>query len=125
MSKYTATRLTPMLESHDMSATLTFYTEILNFTCKVKFDDLSWLALTKDDIEIMFCSPNEHRNLPKSIMSGSLYIYTDEVATLWESLKDVCQICYPLEDFEHGMREFAIYDNNGYLLQFGQEINLN
>ena len=26
------------------------------------------------------------------------------------------------EDFEHGMREFAIYDNNGYMLQFGQEI---
>ena len=22
-----------------------------------------------------------------------------------------------------GMREFAIYDNNGYLLQFGQEID--
>ncbi|MFN5228579.1 MAG: hypothetical protein ACK5Q3_18600 [Planctomycetota bacterium] len=27
-----------------------------------------------------------------------------------------------LEDFDYGMREFAIYDNNGYLLQFGQSL---
>jgi len=36
-------------------------------------------------------------------------------------LKDKVRVCYPLENFEYGMREFAIYDNNGYLLQFGQE----
>ncbi|MDQ0964602.1 putative glyoxalase superfamily protein PhnB [Flavobacterium sp. W4I14] len=120
MSTYIATKLTPMLESHDMQATLKFYTEALNFTCDVKLDDLSWLTLRKDEIEIMFCSPNKHRNIPKSIMSGSLYINTNEVTTHSESVKDQCEICYPLEDFDCGMREFAIYDNNGYLLQFGQ-----
>ncbi|SDH63817.1 Uncharacterized conserved protein PhnB, glyoxalase superfamily [Pedobacter terrae] len=122
MATYTATKLTPMLESHDMQETLKFYTEILNFTCASKFDNLSWLTLRKDEIEIMFCSPNEHRNIPKSIMSGSLYIKTNAVTALWESLKDHCKICYPLEDFDYGMREFAIYDNNGYLLQFGQNL---
>ncbi|QDW28242.1 bleomycin resistance family protein [Pedobacter sp. KBS0701] len=111
-----------MLESHDMQATLKFYTEVLNFTCDVKLNDLSWLSLRKDEIEIMFCSPNEHRNIPKPIMSGSLYIKTNEVTALWESLKDHGKICYPLEDFDYGMREFAIYDNNGYLLQFGQNL---
>ncbi|CAH0312365.1 hypothetical protein SRABI27_05114 [Pedobacter sp. Bi27] len=30
-------------------------------------------------------------------MSGSLYINTNEVTTLWKSLKDQCEICYPLE----------------------------
>lgn len=122
MSTYTAIKLTPMLESHDMQATLTFYTKVLNFSCDVQFDDLSWLTLSKDGIEIMFSTPNPHRNIPKPIMSGSLYIKTNEVAALWESLKDQCEICYPLEDFDYGMREFAIYDNNGYLLQFGQEL---
>ena len=24
-----------------------------------------------------------------------------------------------MEEFHYGMREFAIYDNNGYMLQFG------
>ncbi|ARS40854.1 hypothetical protein CA265_14775 [Sphingobacteriaceae bacterium GW460-11-11-14-LB5] len=122
MATYTATKLTPMLESHDMPATLKFYTEILNFSCAAKFDDLSWLSLQKDGIEIMFCIPNVHHNIPKPIMSGSLYIKTNEVESLWESLKDTCEVCYPLEDFEFGMREFAIYDNNGYLLQFGRDL---
>jgi len=122
MPKYSATKLTPMLESHDMPATLKFYTEVLGFTCATKFDDLSWFSLIKDEIEIMFSMPNAHRNIPKPIMSGSLYIKTNEVETLWENLKDQCEICYPIEDFEFGMREFAIYDNNGYLLQFGREL---
>ncbi|WP_412465733.1 VOC family protein [Pedobacter sp. KLB.chiD] len=119
---YTATKLTPILESHDMQATFNFYTEILNFTCAAKLDDLSWFSLQKDDIEIMFSIPNTHRNTPKPVMSGSLYIKTNEITTLWENLKNKCEICYPLENFEYGMREFAIFDNNGYLLQFGQEL---
>ncbi len=36
-------------------------------------------------------------------------------------LKDKAAIVYPLEDFDYGMREFAIRDNNGYILQVGQE----
>ena len=38
-------------------------------------------------------------------------------------VKDAVRVCYPIEDFDYGMREFAIFDNNGYLLQFGQEID--
>ena len=37
-------------------------------------------------------------------------------------VKDHAQVCYPIEDFHYGMREFAIFDNNGYLLQFGQPV---
>ena len=44
------------------------------------------------------------------------------VDLFWERIKDNVKICYPIENFEYGMREFGIYDNNGYLLQFGEEI---
>ena len=37
-------------------------------------------------------------------------------------MKDHTEIVYPLEDFDYGMREFAIRDSNGYCLQFGKEI---
>lgn len=37
-------------------------------------------------------------------------------------LKDKAKVCYDIEDFCYGMREFAIYDNNDNLQQFGQEI---
>jgi hypothetical protein len=32
------------------------------------------------------------------------------------------KFAYPLETFEYGLREFAIYDNNGYMLQFGTPV---
>jgi uncharacterized glyoxalase superfamily protein PhnB len=44
------------------------------------------------------------------------------VDALWAQLRDKADVVYPLESFEYGMREFAIRDINGYLLQFGQEI---
>jgi len=40
----------------------------------------------------------------------------------WERLKNKANVSYPIEDFDHGMREFAVYDNNGYLLQFGHSL---
>lgn len=46
----------------------------------------------------------------------------DDVEDAWQRLKDAAHVCYPIDDFDWGMREFGIYDNNGYLLQFGQEI---
>ena len=45
-----------------------------------------------------------------------------EVDELWEQLKDTVEIFYPIDNFEHNMREFAIKDNNGYVLQFGREL---
>jgi hypothetical protein len=53
---------------------------------------------------------------------GSLYFRVREVDGLWLQLKDRARICYPIETFEYGMREFAIYDNNGYLFQFGEAV---
>jgi uncharacterized glyoxalase superfamily protein PhnB len=46
----------------------------------------------------------------------------DDVDGLWQQLKHKTTIVYPLENFFYGLREFAIRDNNGYLLQFGSEI---
>ena len=39
-----------------------------------------------------------------------------------KKLKDKCKVCYPIETFDYGMREFGVYDINGYLLQFGQPV---
>ncbi|HKE84470.1 MAG TPA: hypothetical protein VKB50_11970 [Vicinamibacterales bacterium] len=41
---------------------------------------------------------------------------------LWMALKDIVTVCSPLEAFHYGKREFAIYDNNGYELQFGSPV---
>ena len=114
--------LRPMIWSRELQHTIDFYTQVLGFTCVEYNDDWGWAVLKSDDIEIMVATPNEHTPFDKPMFTGSLYIITDNVDYWWEQLKDKVKLCYDIEDFEYNMREFAFYDNNGYLIQYGQEI---
>ena len=78
---------------------------------------IGWNAL---NVTIMFALPNEHEPFDAPAFTGSFYINPDDVDAMWERVKDKARICYPIDNFDYGMREFAIYDNNGYLLQFGE-----
>jgi uncharacterized glyoxalase superfamily protein PhnB len=46
----------------------------------------------------------------------------DNIDELWYSIKDKAEVCSEIETFEWGMREFAIFDNNGYSFQFAQDM---
>lgn len=118
-----AVRLTPMLWTEQLNETIDFYTQILEFTCGEKNDDWGWAALHNGDVEIMLAKPNEHTPYDKIGFTGSFYFNVENVDSLWQELKNKSKIEYPLEEFEWGMREFAIRDNNGYILQFGQNLN--
>ncbi|MBU6238028.1 MAG: VOC family protein [Planctomycetes bacterium] len=111
-----------MLRTWDIPATISFYTDVLGFTCKTYDEEWGWAHLNRDGIAIMISGPNEHEGDTAPGFTGSLYITCDDVDDLWTSLKDRVRVCYPIEDFDYGMREFGIYDNNGYLLQFGKPL---
>ena len=56
---------------------------------------------------------------------GSTAPFVGLFGTVWGVYHalDRVRICYPIETFDYGMREFAIYDdNNGYVLQFGRPL---
>jgi len=114
--------LRPMCSTEDLRGTVDFYVDKLGFTCDAMSEDLGWASLSLDGAGMMFSRPNEHTAYDKIGFTGSFYFNTDDVDELWERLKDKATVCYGIEDFHYGMREFAVYDNNGYLLQFGQEI---
>lgn len=114
--------LRPILRTTKIPETISFYSEVLGFTVDNYDEEWAWASLSKDGIEIMLAFPNEHEPFDKPTFTGSFYFNTDNVDEWWEQLKDKTKICYELETFDYGMREFAIYDNNGYLLQFGQEV---
>lgn len=115
------TRLTPCLYTNQFAATIEFYTQTLGFTCLTE-EATFWACLQKDEVQLFVSLPNEHIGFEKAVFTGSFYFNTSNVDEIWEQLKDQAKVCYPLEDFDYGMREFAIYDNNGYLLQFGQDL---
>jgi uncharacterized glyoxalase superfamily protein PhnB len=113
------TSLHPMLRTKDLKATIEFYTQRLGFVCEGFSAEDGWASLRRDAVEIMVATPNLHVPFDVPAFTGSLYFNVKDVATLWAQLKDVVEIAYPLETFHYGMSEFAIYDNNGYMLQFG------
>lgn len=116
------TFLRPLMWTEDLDATIAFYVDILGFICNERNDDWGWASLSCDDVWIMLALPNKHAPYDKIGFTGSFYFTTDDVENLWTKLKDRAKVCYGIEAFPWGMREFAIYDNNGYMLQFGQEI---
>ena len=111
-----------MLWTEDLKATVDFYTCVLGFSAGEVNEEWGWGNLVIDDVSVMIAKPNEHTPYEKIGFTGSFYFTTDDVDALGEKLKDKAQVCYGIENFFYGMREFAEYDNNGYLLQFGQEI---
>lgn len=115
--------LRPMMWTEQLEETIAFYTEILGFTLGEKNDDWGWAAMHRDNVEIMIAKPNAHITFEVPLFTGSFYYNIDNVEKFWESIKEKVKVVYPIENFPWGMREFSIYDNNGYILQFGQDMD--
>lgn len=114
--------IVPMIWTKELHETVDFYCDILGFTCDKYSEDWGWAAVHKDDCEIMIAKPNEHTPFERPYFSGTFYIKTDDVDVLWNQIKDKVKIAYDIEDFDWDMREFAIFDNNSYMIQFGQDL---
>lgn len=117
--------LSPILWTKDLQETIAFYETVLGFKSRSNFPNFA--ALCRDNAEIMFViptgEPNDHDFFPKPHLTGSIYIFTRDVDELWESVKDKATIKSPVCDREYLMRDFAITDNNGYEIVFGEDIS--
>lgn len=113
--------LTPMLEVQDMEETISFYEQKLGFKCVGKQGN-EWARLEKDNVAIILTKRYSQLEQSKPTLTGSIYIETDQVDELWIRLKSEVKISYPIETFDYGMREFAFFDCNGYLIQLGQGV---
>jgi hypothetical protein len=114
--------IAPMLYTRQVRESVDFYINNLGFTCTGYDEGWGWATVSRDDIEIMLALPVDNTSFTVPKFTGSFYIRTDKVDILWSELKERAVICYPIEDFNHGMREFGVFDFNGYLLQFGMPI---
>ena len=121
-----------MVESVDETAE--FYCRALGFsilTSVPKNDGkLQFAILTKDSLSVMI---QDRENLigeypvlstPKVKPSVTLYITIDNFAELYEELKCKCDIICDVHTTFYGVNEFAIKDNNGYVLTFAENKQL-
>lgn len=114
--------ISPTLYTRELRATIAFYVDALGFELEGHDEHEGWAAVKHGDVRMMFSLPNAHVPFEKPTFTGSIYLSTDSVDAIWRKVKDKSVVVYPVEDFDYGMREFCILDNNGYMIQFGQEI---
>lgn len=120
--------LTSSIASNNMNATIAFYCDNLGFRLRSVYPDEEsfWAMLEHDEgIRLMVTERNAHSRHEQTVFTGSLYFACKNIQKLWEKLQNIAEICYPLETFEYGMSEFGIFDNNGYLLRFGEPVDEN
>jgi uncharacterized glyoxalase superfamily protein PhnB len=126
------TNLRPILWTKNLQETIDFYVTALGFTCRYQIERFA--ALTKDNIEIMIVVPIDEPEDCKDLenkgdffsspnFTGSIYIDVENADEYWEQLKDKVKVKSPIENAEWHVRGFSIFDNNGYELVFGQDIN--
>lgn len=112
--------LTPILRTPDMKRSVAFYSDVLAFRCTQRGDLHS--TVQRGVAQIMLAVPNDHEPWAGPKFTGSIYLSVDDVDAEWGRLKDRVRILYPIENFDYGMREFGILDDNGYHLAFGHAV---
>ena len=140
-------RLTPILITDDMDATIAFYRDVLGFrvTAQIPDENPTWCFLLRDGAAIMFTTPQEHdhdhdedgghshehdedgghdHDHEHSGAEGlwTMYVYSEGVESLWDEFKDDPKVAYTLYDTHYGMREFGIRDRDGNMLSFGRDV---
>ena len=122
--------LSPVLFTKDLAQTILFYETILGFKAQSEFPN--FVSLTRDEVNIMFVLPTQGSEelkdpgdreefFSKPQLTGNIFIFTDQVDQVWNSVKDKVTIKSPIANRQYLMRDFSILDNNGYELVFGED----
>jgi len=119
--------MAPQFLVQDLDAACAFYRDQLGFVVDFVYGETPvYAGVVRDGITIHLKhtdEPEPSRQFKSQGEHFDIYVYTDNVDALYEeySTKGVF-ITKPLADEPWGTREFAIQDNNGYLIYFGQVV---
>ena len=124
--------LSPNLMVNDVSQTLEFYIKTLGFKKVMTVPDsgnLVWAMVQSGAITFMFQEKKnikeEYPQLAQFEKGGGLsfYINVTNVQELYDNIKGKVKIVKELYKTFYGSTDFAIEDNNGYILTFSQSAN--
>lgn len=114
--------LTPIIYTKDLEATISFYCETLGFELREKNLERVRASIARGGAELIAVGPSILGHLEDPHFTGSFFIETDNLNGLWNALKGKVKVILEPTDVEWGGRQFAIKDNNGYVLIFGEHI---
>lgn len=123
--------LTPNLKVEDVKETIKFYKNVLNFEIVLTVPDyekekLNFGMVKNGEVCIMF---QEKLSLEEeySILKGgvntkglTLFAKVDNLEELYENVKTKARVIKEIHNTFYNTKEFAILDNNGFVLTFAQ-----
>lgn len=116
-------KVVPMIHVPDVRATVEWYRGI-GFTVVDTYDDggdgLSFAILSFGNSRVMFNQGGQSSSSRRREVD--LYVYTDGVDTLYETLKNRVEVVATPEDRFYGMREFILRDLNRFWITFAETI---
>jgi lactoylglutathione lyase len=124
--------LSPNLMVNDVTETLEFYINVLGFVKIATVPEsgkLDWGMVQNGTVTFMFQESKniktEYPQLEKFQQGGGLtfYIHVTNVQQVFESVKGKVKITKEIHKTFYGATDFAIEDNNGYILTFSQSAN--
>ena len=114
-------KVVPMIHVPNVRATVDWYVN-LGFTIKSTYDDggdgLSFAILSFGVSEVMFNTDGSTSAARRREVD--LYIYTDNVDTLYERFNAQVEVIEGPHNTFYGMREFILRDLNGFWITFGE-----
>jgi hypothetical protein len=113
------TDINPKIPMRDQSVTKEFYINKLGFQ-QIGNNYDGYLMVQKDNIQIHFF---EFKELDPKENYGQVYIRTDDIDNLYQSMLDKKLAIHPagpLQTKPWGQKEFAMLDPDNNLLTFGQ-----
>jgi catechol 2,3-dioxygenase-like lactoylglutathione lyase family enzyme len=114
--------INPKLPMRNKAATRDFYLNQLDFEEYGNTDFDGYLMVQKDNVQIHFF---EYEELDPKENYGQVYIRTDDIDKLYQSLVDKKMSIHPnghLQIKPWGQKEFSLLDPDSNLLTFGQNI---
>lgn len=116
------TDINPKLPMRNKDVTRNYYINKLDFQEFGSADFDGYLMLQKDNVQIHFF---EFKELDPKENYGQVYIRTDDIDKLYQSLLDNKISIHPnghLQVKPWGQKEFALLDPDNNLLTFGQSV---
>lgn len=117
MSNATLQKIVPVLQVKNVKETVEFYCNKLGFGHKWFYGEPAEEGgCRRDDVHIMFM---QDENISTGVINLLFFIH--HIEKLYDEFADNnVSITKPLQQFENGLREFAITDCNNYTLRFAE-----
>jgi uncharacterized glyoxalase superfamily protein PhnB len=116
-------KLTPHIPVADVEKTVEWYKANLDFSEEWYWGNpVSDGGCRRDDLRLLFGKCPQPMHTPNEM---SLIFFVSDVEAVYEEIQQKnLKMISPLKQYDYGIKEFSIYDINGYIIRFAENVEV-